>query len=240
MFGNISDTELEMFDKFFKGTMNKEELDQFTALLRKDEALHNKFKLHQILVSKIAEDGATNELLKKRFVQVSQRSRVISWIRLLVGSAAIIILGFFIIKLFSDKKLDYSQYAFNDPGLPINMGNTSRIDWSQFNVAYARKDYSESIHSLNGMPETDTVRYYKGLCYELKGETQSAINEYIKINSTKPSLYSQKAIYRTAIIYLKKDDRSNAVKFLNQTTLDSNSPYNKQAQELLKLINDKK
>ena len=240
MFGNISESEIEMFDKFSERSMSADEYEQFTELLSQDENLRNKFKLYQILVLKIAEDSATNELLKNRFVQVSQRSKVFYWIRLIVGAAAVIVLGFFGVKQFSNQKLDYTRYSFNDPGLPINMSTSDKSSWSQFSNAYAIKDYSECIKTLASIPSTDTSIYYRGLCNELKGNLDIAIQEYSKIQWNPSSIYSQKAAFRSAIIYLQKEDKSKAINSLERFNVDSNSPFKKQAEELLKLINGKK
>jgi hypothetical protein len=166
MFNKLSDTEVEAFDKFIKGTMEEEELNAFKLMLADDASFRDSFLLYKMIVDKVKADAEVTANLKQRLFKVSKKSKRYTWLKWLTGTAAVLVISFFAIKVTHHKQADYSKYMFEEPGLTVQMSAGTENKWASFNNAFAQKDYQECLALLKKIGSNDTAMYYTGVCNE--------------------------------------------------------------------------
>ena len=230
MFNKLGDTDVEAFDRFFKGTMEEEELNSFKLRLANDASFRDSYLLYKMIVDKVKADAEVSAALRQRLFEVSKKSKRFTWLKWLTGTAAMLIISFFVIKSTQNRQPDYSKYMFEEPGLTVQMSGNSENKWASFNNAFANKDYQECLVLLEKIGSNDTALYYTGVCNEFLGKRDNAVSNYEKINQSKNVELKQKAELRTGILLLGTKDPVKAVFILNKIISDSNSVYRKEAQ----------
>lgn len=239
MFNKLGDTDVEAFDRFFKGTMEEEELNSFKLRLANDASFRDSYLLYKMIVDKVRADAEVSAALRQRLFEVSKKSKRLTWLKWLTGTAAMLIISFFVIKSTRHEQPDYSKYMFEEPGLTVQMTGNSENKWASFNNAFANKDYQECLVLLEKIGSNDTALYYTGVCNEFLKQNDKAAISYQELYASNNTLLRNKANYRNAILLLNSGDKSKATKLLNDISADPASPYKPEAMKVLEAINGK-
>jgi hypothetical protein len=166
MFNKLRDTDVEAFDSYLKGKMKEDELNAFKLRLADDASFRDSYLLYKMIIDKVKADAEVTANLKQRLFIVSKKSKRYTWLKWLTGTAAILVISFFAIKVTQHKQADYSKYMFEEPGLTVQMSAGTESKWASFNSAFAQKDYQECLKLLKKIGSNDTAMYYTGVCNE--------------------------------------------------------------------------
>ena len=85
MFNKLGDTDVEAFDRFFKGTMEEEELNAFKLRLANDASFMDSYLLYKMIVDKVRADAEVSAALRQRLFEVSKKSKRLTWLKWLTG-----------------------------------------------------------------------------------------------------------------------------------------------------------
>jgi len=240
MFNKLRDTDVEAFDSYLKGKMKEDELNAFKLRLANDASFRDSYLLYKMIIDKVKADAEVTATLKQRLFKVSKRSQRYTWLKWLTGTAAILVISFFAIKVTQHKQADYSKYMFDEPGLTVQMSAGTENKWASFNNAFAQKDYQECLELLKKIGSNDNALYHTGVCNEFLKQNEKAAISYQELNTSNNTLLRNKANYRNAILLLNSGDKSKAIKVLNEISVDTTSPYKPEAMKVLEAINGKK
>ena len=93
----------------------------------------------------------------------------------------------------------FDKYIYQDGGLPITMGITTNIDFTQGMIEYKDKKYDKAISLFEKLGENDTIDYYIGNSYLYLNNPEKASLFLSKDNK---GFYYQSR-YNLAICYIK-------------------------------------
>ena len=240
MFNKLGDTDVEAFDRFFKGTMEEEELNAFKLRLANDASFRDSYLLYKMIVDKVRADAEASAALRQRLFEVSKKSKRLTWLKWLTGTAAMLIISFFVIKSTRHEQPDYSKYLFEEPGLRVQMSGNDESNWASFNGAFAIKDFSGCLVFLEKFSDNDTAKYYTGICHEFLKKQDKAVANYEQLYNSTNTLLRDKAKYRSAVLLLNGNKKDRAIKLLNEIAGDPGNSYKPDAIKVLEAINGKK
>jgi len=143
-------------------------------------------------------------------------------------------LGYFMMN--NTSKNLYSKYYEKEIGLPVTMGNDTKIVFNNTMNAFKDNEFKESLLGFNDLlaqhPTNDTLLYFIG-CANLELENlNKAILNFNEVNE--PLILKEKSEYRLALVYLKKEEYKLAKKVLQQITGNKNHRYYEVAIQILK------
>ncbi|NQX85098.1 MAG: hypothetical protein HRT67_04225 [Flavobacteriaceae bacterium] len=135
----------------------------------------------------------------------------------------------------------YNDYINWDELQSFAEKGTSETNFQKGELAFKNGNYDEAIHLFCKIPISDELYpfslLYLGACYEKTNANYNAINTFKKL-TTISSSQSNKGYWYMSLMYLKVEDKKNAVKSLQKvTTKDTNFKY-KEAFQLLEAIKD--
>ena len=239
---NISAELLETIERYYNGSMAKEEQEQFEEKLRKDESFQQEVDDIKSLLLAI-ETQALKEKIEVFHedlpIQMKTESST-SKVRFLhfrnIAAAVIIIAGSASFWFFNDSSNEktYKEFFKPDPGLPTTMSTTSEYSFYDAMVIYKRGDYKTAISKWEKLevksPHNDTLVYFLGVANMADKQLDKAIPYLVKTSENKSSVFQQDANYYLGLAYLKKDNKTEAIRYLNS----SNSEQSKKLLEQLK------
>jgi len=231
---NLTEQELEDFDKLYDGALTEEEYYVLKAKLQLDEILQHKFLVYKLMRREIEADSVSSKALKHRLVKLDKKSgigrRVVIWSSLLFG---LLLLGsLFFQRAQSESEVIYQKYVDSEAGLSISMDskNTSEITHAMLKIA--NEDFTGALEHLKRLPANDTVLYFQGYCLERQGELRLAEKTYYDLASSTSEFINQKSTFRQALLLVKLGD-SKAESQMKRIAADSSHLYNKLAQQIL-------
>ena len=239
---NISSELLETIERYYNGSMAKEEQENFEAKLQQDESFQQEMEDIKSLLL-----GIETQALKEKMdefheglaIQMISKTPP-SKVRFLhfrnIAAAVIIVLAsvsFWFFNGSSNEKL-YSTYFKPDPGLPTTMSTTAEYSFYDAMVSYKRGDYKTAISKWEKQavksPNNDTLTYFLGVAYLADKKVEEALPYLVKSSQNKSSVFQQDAQYYLGLVYLKKDNKAEAIRYLKR----SNSEHTKKLLEELK------
>ena len=239
---NISPELLETIERYYNGSMAKEEQEQFEEKLRKDESFQQEvddIKSLLLAIETQALKEKMDEFHEGLAIQMISKTPP-SKVRFLhfrnIAAAVIIVLAsvsFWFFNGSSNEKL-YSTYFKPDPGLPTTMSTTAEYSFYDAMVSYKRGDYKTAISKWEKQavksPNNDTLTYFLGVAYLADKKVEEALPYLVKSSQNKSSVFQQDAQYYLGLVYLKKDNKAEAIRYLKR----SNSEHTKKLLEELK------
>lgn len=230
---NISPELLETIERYYNGSMAKEEQENFEAKLRQDESF-----LQEVEDIKSLLLGIETQALKEKMeafhkdlpIQMETESST-SKVRFLhfrnIAAAIIIIaasVSFWFFNGSSNEKL-YSTYFKPDPGLPTTMSTTDDYTFYDAMVSYKRGDYKTAISKWVKLeaksPNNDTLTYFLGVAYLADKKVEEALPYLVKSSQNETSVFQEDAQYYLGLAYLKKDNKEEAIRFLKMSSSDN-------------------
>lgn len=239
---NISPELLETIERYYNGSMAKEEQETFEKRLRQDVSFQQEVEDIKSLLLGI-EMQALNEKMDEfhedlaiQMITGTPPSKVHFLHFRNIAAAVVIIAGslsFWFFNGSSSEKL-YSTYFKPDPGLPTTMSTTAEYSFYDAMVSYKRGDYKTAISKWEKQavksPNNDTLTYFLGVANMAEKQLDKAIPYLVKSSENKSSVFQQDAQFYLGLAYLKKDNKAEAIRYLKR----SNSEHSKKLLEELK------
>lgn len=232
---DLSDVEIDDFDKMYDGTISDEEYFIFKAKLELDEILRHKFLVYQSLRNEIEQDGLSNKVLKARFNYLvqSRRQRKRKIFTLSFFTIVIVLITYLKIINAHDINIElYNKYKNYGVAVPLTMAKSNPSELNKALIAIANEQFDVGLQKLANCNSTDTVTFFTAYCKEQLEEDETAIKLYQKLTHSASTLIKEKSQFRRALLQLKLR-RKNAENELKIIAKDSNHMYSKAAQEIL-------
>jgi len=236
---NLTEAELELFDKLYDGTIDEDSFYAIKSQLQKDEVLRHKFIVYKLMRKEIEQDGVSSKVLKQHFKELDNKVR---WRKrfLFIGSLAItisIILAIIVLQLNNQGNLIYNTYKSAESGLPIRMAENDVDQLEQSMIDMANNDFKQAIEALNQLLPSDTVVYYQAYCNERLEHFDLAQGSYEKLSRSSSDFIKHKAAFRLALLQIKLQDK-NALMSMQQIANDSTNDYHRLAHEIVQLMGE--
>lgn len=174
-----------------------------------------------------------NLILKKD----KKPTRQHNWLKYAAVLLPLIGIGYYLLFVNNntDKKL-YSQYYEREVGLPVVMGDTNKILFSNSMNAYRDNHYGEAINGFNQLlkinSENDTLLYFTGCANMELGKLNEAIVNFREVDEIKT--FIEKSEFRLALLYIRKGGYKIAKEMLEKIASKENHRYNSQSIIILK------
>lgn len=233
---NISEAEIEEFDKLYNGTIDEKNYYLLKAKMELDEVLKHKYTVYKLLRKEIEIEGLSSKVLKSRFVSLDhqlkkrKRSQRI-WFGVVLSFAAILIIVLNIIFTNPNEEI-YEKYRYSETGLPVLMNISKQSKMDSVMILIGSNQYEGAYKTLQQMSKNDTVLFYQAYCSEHLGEMNKAFEKYQQLIESQSDMIKQKSEFRTALlsIVLNKKEPFNKMKAV---AADSTHVYQKLAKEIL-------
>lgn len=207
----------------FKDNLNRSEINVLKAKLR----------------SKEYQDLSTN-IRKAEKVYFNQKTKVkpIQKYYRYFGIAGMIILfvAIYFFQSVNSYATYYNQYV-NWEELPSFIEKSQpKNTFSNAEIAFKRGNYTEAVALFSTIEATDELYPYSvlylGACYDKLDENKKAIATFQQLANLENSLISSQGTWYEAMIYLKMNDKENAIKALQKNT-DNPDDFNYQKAKIL-------
>jgi tetratricopeptide (TPR) repeat protein len=221
--------DITYFDDFYHVKLTPEESLVFEAKLISDSELKREYDIFLSFVSgiKLFERDRLKELLKEKSEE--SRLKINPYIKsksfktfYFAAAASIIILlipGYFLYQKLNSNQRIYSEYVYQDGGIPVVMGATNNVDFNKGMIEYKDQKYDKAIIFFNQLltvsPNSDTLNYFTGNSYLYNDKPEEAIAYFSKIN-TKKSAFYYPANYNLALAYIKIKETEKAKTILSE------------------------
>lgn len=240
-----SHTELnELIDQLRSPETRMKTIEYLKSNEFSDDAING---LKSFLETKDYEVHYLNEYLNKQdalFNRIEAKARQNSKARysgLKVAASIAIILGVSLWLYRSGNETEfYSEFAINEPGLPVYMDkNSDRLD--NFMLEFKANKHQNVINLGNQLItldyKQDTVRYFMGISYCRKGDFSSAIEHFQDTREVDSTLGVKRDFYWSlALLEIGKEQAAiGKLKAVAQTNV---SQYNAQAKAVLKKLQE--
>ncbi|HRO44768.1 hypothetical protein [Agriterribacter sp.] len=234
---HIDQQLFERIEAYLLDTMNASERFQFEAAMVGDEQLRNEVDLQRKLVAAVQTaifDDKTVQHIPAAENTVPIRKISLKW---WYAAAAVLLVAsatwYYQSISVTPGKL-FTGYFHADPGLPVAMSSTSEYGFYDGMVSYKEGDYNKAIEIWTGLKEkgllTDTLQYYIGVASLNKNDFEGAVQHLLPVAENKAGEWQQKAAWYLALAYVKTNNITEAMKWLQQLEDDS------QAQLLIKAL----
>lgn len=234
--------EHSSLDEILKALENKEERSHLMKELKELDASAEEVKGFQMY---LRENGYSYESLKRflnedriSFNQLILKDKKRSSLPVWVKYAAVIVLPILGVSYFlmnGSKNNLFDKYYEKEVGLPVLMGNDTKITFNNAMNAFKDDSYEEAIDGFNRLlelkPSNDTLHYFLGCAYFEHGNVTKAEENYKSIGDR--SAFSQKRDYRLALLYIKNGELELSAKILEKIVKDPNHRYYQVAEQLL-------
>jgi len=230
-----------LLEKYFDGSLSKDEKIDFERLLAEDSSFRDEFEFEKNVKSAITLNK--RDELKKMlhsFETTKKPKKSFYWIY--AAASIMIFVGLFTWKNFSTTNYDtlFDEYYQTYPNTvsPTVRGTTSTDIQSNAFYAYDSGNYQEAIalfseiYSKNG---DDFALFYKGLSLIELQKYEEALVVLQKSNSIKNSTFEPYFLWYSALIHIKLQNKKEASLQL-KLLIESENPLKEVAKKLLSEI----
>ncbi len=230
--------ESEIIDKYLRGELESEQLENFSKRLESDIVLQKKVTLRKLVIAGINQ-SYTEELKSKlvdfdRSLETRKRFQF-SWKMAAVFAVLVISASIFYLSI---QKPNPNDFDIVEPGLPNAMGASDNIELSNAMNIFKTGDYESASQLfeelLSHKPTSDTLLYFSGLCDFRNRRGETAIQKWNRVESE--SAFFAKTEYRLAIAYWSIGDEKKAIELLQRIKSEDNNALNEQARKVLKSL----
>ena len=229
----LSQEQLEEFERFMMGQMSEEEEVVFTQKLDKEPDLEGQFKEFRTLFWNI-EERHLREAMQEYHRDLKEekpiRRLLPQYYPIAAGIAVLLTLSIWYLNQGGTNDQLFDKYYSPDPGLPTVMSTASNFDFYDAMVQYKEGKYGEAIDKWQALVDqgisNDTLLYFLGAAH-MANKAYNKAEAYLKLSmNPAPSAFSGEANFQLGLIYLKNNQTEKAKSYLK----DSDNP---QAQSLL-------
>lgn len=239
---NITPELLETVERYYNGTMARQERTHFEEQLHKDAAFKTLVEDLRITVLGI-ETQALKEQMEDYHKEVpthnplvtpTTKVRFLSFSKLAIAAGILITLGVFWFLSGSTNDRLYAKYFIPDPGLPTTMSASDNFAFYDAMVNYKQGDYHTAIAKWQKLeqkaPENDTLNYFLGVAYLADKNVEKAVPYLNKTTNNPESVFLEDAYYYLGLAYLKSDKVEEASQAFQKSKSDK-------SREILKKLN---
>ncbi len=252
----MTDEQYHIIDQYINNQLEGEALLAFELQLQQDAELAEAVRLFTTLNNEmpaIIKNKPGGEVLKKNLQQISEphfknkQAPVVSLkkskIYQIAAVAAMLIAmaGIVFWQLTKPDKVSlYAQYAGHSEIDLVSRGSIEQEALAKATEYYNNGEYATVIPLLQPILDKDSTnnqyRVILGRCYI---ETNNYENAFAQLNSVaaSTSAYKYEAVWLTALAWLKQNKNAECINALK--TIPESDDHYTEAQELLKILNDK-
>ena len=131
------------------------------------------------------------------------------------------------------------QYAIEEPGLPVLMGNETNTIFNNAMSAYKMQQYDKAaalIEKLSANSSNDTLLYFAGVFHEMNNEYNVSEKYYSSVINISTSMFYYNSTMRLSLLYLKMNKKEDARILLRKIAGEFENPYKSLAVEIEKKI----
>lgn len=235
----------ELLEKYILGDLSAEEVKSVEARLEQDADLREEYSELKDLIVSIESKGLEESLRGRRISEetsstgkeIRMYGKKKSNFRVYVIAAAIAALligGWWIYDLQSERYSPLAEAFYTDPGLPTKMSAaTDHYSFYDGMIDYKMGDYSEALEKWSAITTgigQDTIRYYQAMAF-LNLTRYSDAMALLKEIPESSDLY-EKTEWRTLEIYIREENYEEAKAFLQELPPDIHPAYEKVAKYL--------
>lgn len=215
----LSQNEFEEIERYILGQMEDREVLDFELRLQSSPELQNEILLQKQLLGYIEVNNylANDTGSKEKVIPIAFWKIGIAASLLLLLSFAIWI---FVQPQSSASEKLYVANFYPDPGLPVAMSLSDDFFFEEGMVSYKEEDYEKAIELWSKLEshigDTDTLNYYIAMAKLNIGQFELAATQLDSLIERTDSEFRDKAIWYSALIFLKKEDRESAIQMLQK------------------------
>lgn len=240
----------DTIERYVEGNMTDTECEIFEQNLSSDELLKKEYTLYLHLVDGIEEHYTAKYKNQLRAIDLEMDQESVNKTatrRIILFSIAatfvVLLVSYSVIAtLFNqpDLKEIASKYDEVDKGIPVLMSMNDDPQFSEAMNQYKLKDYKRSLAILQHLNqennENDTLIYYIGINYQMLNNWELAIPNFEKIAHSQNSIFKDKAEFKSAICYLKLENKKQALIILKNISRNSQHLFQKKAAKIVEEI----
>lgn len=150
-----------------------------------------------------------------------------------ITAAAAILLFFMFIPQFFNSSTSYEQYANHPTASSMVRGTNDNTNLAEADVFFNKENYKKAIpiyqKAYNENPSRLDILLNLGICQLETNKTESAIQSFEKLTE-KETAYTDWGYWYLALTYLKKQNKTKTLEYLNQISDDFD--WNKKVEAL--------
>lgn len=238
-----------MIERYLEGSMTEEEKTEFEKRMGIDKKLASEVALHKNINNAIKEDDVYHLRLNIRSLIRGGKShtnkvriQITRYLRYPIAAAIILLIGFSLWQIISDKSSPEIYNMFYHPYQTdiLTRSGDQQVDKVQLSyLLYQEGDYEASFEILTNYltknHTNQTARFYYGMnAIELQ-QLDLAIKELKTVAEDLSTPFSLHAKWYLAMAYLKINRKEEASKYLQQLTNTTNL-YTEKASRILRML----
>lgn len=235
----------ELLEKYILGDLSSEEVKSVEARLEQDAGFRKEYSELKDLIVSIESKGLEESLRERRIPEeTSSTGKEIRMVgkkkynfriyTIAAAIAALLIGGWWIYGLQSERYSPLAEVFYTDPGLPTKMSAaTDHYAFYDGMIDYKMGDYSEALKKWSAITTgigQDTIGYYQAMALLNLTRYSDAMALLNEIPETS-DLY-EKAEWRKLEIYIREENYEEAKAFLQELPPDIHPAYGKVAKYL--------
>lgn len=224
---NKKDISPELFqeiEKYLAARMTPVERANFEVSLRNNKELKDEVEAQQEILLTLELGGFTESLRKRHSpairkiepdhedIDTGEGPRY--WFAVAASILAFLALSIWI--LFQQPPINeqlYSEYATEDPGLPVPMSTTKQYVFYDAMVDYKRQDYAKAIRKWTDLhehaPQNDTLNYFLGSAHFNAESFDLAIPFFEQTLASNSLVFGAKSQWYLVLSWLKTEQYEN-------------------------------
>lgn len=236
---------IELIEAYHEGKLSAAEKVDFEVRLLVDQELQEENELYKKVLYSFHDIKADKIRVKLRQIdeELDKKKKGGSgrgWFYWMAGVAAIVAIGFIIFQNFFLQPRFTTDLIPSDSGLPVLMGNESRLDFDNAMSQFKAGQYENAIHgfckSLVTNPGNDTTLFYLGNCYLHTGNYTKSIETLSHLSRQPNSIYFNKGQYYLALAYWADGKNEKAHLIFAEIANTAEHPFQAKSKVLLKKI----
>jgi hypothetical protein len=160
------------------------------------------------------------------------------WSRIMAIAAGFLLLIFFYVVYaqMDGSGTTYQTFAYEDPGIPIQMSQSPNYRLFDALTYYSEGDYEETILQLqelqSDLPENDTLQYFLGASLLYEDQPVAARRAFEPILNTENPRFAERIQWLYVLTYLRADEPQGARTALQPILAQENHAFHDRAQAL--------
>lgn len=247
-FNKVEKTVMENFEtleKYILGELSVEEMKSVEVRLEQDHDLRKEYSELKDLLVAIESKGLEESLRSRRIPEETistgkeihlygNRKSKFRVFTIAAAIAALLIGGWWIYDLQSERYSPWTDAFYTDPGLPTKMSAASdHYSFYDGMIDYKMEDYSEALEKWSVITEgigQDTIRYYQAMALLNLARYSDAMALLEEVPDSS-DLYEE-AEWRKLEIYIREENYEEAKVFLSELPPDIHPAYEEVAKYL--------
>jgi tetratricopeptide (TPR) repeat protein len=237
--------QFDHIEEYLRGELSPEEQASFESSLEEDSELREKVEIHRKIRNGI-EMGFNKELKDLLIEEESKLPRPkdndtnrIRTLYPIIGVAAaisLLIIAFFTLRTENvDNSELFAEYYQPYPNVEAPISRSEDNESNPY-ALYEKGAYAEALNQFSEIQSINfdepAIIFYAAICQLELGLTDDSISSFKQLLELEANKYTRPAKWYLALVYLKSDQSSQAISYLNElTTFDD--VYAKRAIQIL-------